>query len=324
MNIKKIVFIALLPALLLPTQANAIIVDIIRDIMNSIDRNNKMAKRTDQDVLNEELVQAVQQKDVSQVKKLLKKGAKPVVIGYGTSLEGKTALHEAVRNKDTAMISLLLQHGADINMCENASYSGRGTPLHLAVTMNEPSLVAFLVQKGADINAYTIGADARTPFHTALFADNIPMMKLLLELGAEINSIRNNPLMIASRQKSYEIVQFLLENGARLNLEELPFKEETPLYWAIVNRNVPLFKLLVQHGADVNMKDRDGNTPLFWTIENFKDAAYLDSEKSLMAEILLEHGADIQATNRNGSLLRFAESYRNRAMAEFFKSRGVC
>ena len=38
----------------------------------------------------------------------------------------------------------------------------------------------------------------------------------------------------------------------------------TPLHMAVIGGNVPLLKLLVRKGADVNVLDSDGHTPSHW------------------------------------------------------------
>lgn len=50
-------------------------------------------------------------------------------------------------------------------------------------------------------------------------------------------------------------------------------------------------KLLLDHGADVNLKSNDGNFPLIWA------ACYEDSS---MAEFLIKNGADVHQRNDHG------------------------
>ena len=56
----------------------------------------------------------------------------------------------------------------------------------------------------------------------------------------------------------------------------------TPLMWAIFDYNPELAKLLIEAGADINAKDKDGDTALY-------DARYRNDSK--IEKILIENGA---------------------------------
>lgn len=43
----------------------------------------------------------------------------------------------------------------------------------------------------------------------------------------------------------------------------------TPLHMAVIGGNVPLLKLLVRKGADVDILDADGHTPSHWATGRF-------------------------------------------------------
>jgi ankyrin repeat protein len=50
-------------------------------------------------------------------------------------------------------------------------------------------------------------------------------------------------------------------------------------------------RLLLEHGADINLQDETGLTPLQWA--SFNGALEV-------VRLLLEHGADVEATNKQG------------------------
>ena len=60
----------------------------------------------------------------------------------------------------------------------------------------------------------------------------------------------------------------------------------------IKENNISEVKLLLDHGADVNVKDEDGETPLFCASNN--------GHKEIV-KLLLEHGADVNAKNNYGN-----------------------
>ena len=65
----------------------------------------------------------------------------------------------------------------------------------------------------------------------------------------------------------------------------------TPLYFAAYNGHVEITRLLLQNGADVNVRSHGGNTPLHWAaIQGHVDILHL----------LVENGADLEAQNNYG------------------------
>jgi ankyrin repeat protein len=83
-----------------------------------------------------------------------------------------------------------------------------------------------------------------------------------------------------------QIAQVLLDAGADLNAKDK--QGFTPLHWAVYESLLlpeaqEVAKLLVVRGADVNARDREGSTPLFW-------ALWVGNRN--LADFLLAHGAD--------------------------------
>lgn len=86
----------------------------------------------------------------------------------------------------------------------------------------------------------------------------------LIENGAKVNSLDEHgvsPLVYAEILVYPELVEFLIDNGADVNL---PNKDgSTPIFFAT---NLDIFELLVDAGADVNHKTPDGGNALIGAI----------------------------------------------------------
>ena len=65
----------------------------------------------------------------------------------------------------------------------------------------------------------------------------------------------------------------------------------TPLVWAIENGHSNVVKLLISAGADVHMRDAEGNVSIHW-------GAY--SGNTEIIKLLIGRGADIESVNELG------------------------
>lgn len=72
------------------------------------------------------------------------------------------------------------------------------------------------------------------------------------------------PLHYATRNGHLEVVKFLIQQGADVNVKD--FGELVPLQEAVKGGYFDITKFLIQHGADVKSKDRLGNTILYEAI----------------------------------------------------------
>ena len=107
-----------------------------------------------------------------------------------------------------------------------------------------------------------------------------------------------------------ELVKLLLEHGADVNIKD-DVDRKTPLYNACYKNKLNIAKLLLKHGADVNIKDGYGLTPLY-------NACYYNNIE--LIKLLLEHGAgkDLDVNNlpdyitRNKQIEDLVLSYLNK------------
>ena len=166
-------------------------------------------------------------------------------------------------------------------------------------------------------------AGAYDDFFKAIEFDRAEQVQQLLERGFDPNS--PNPkgqpaLMVAMQQSSNKVVD-LLVNWPTTNLSIKNRQGETPLMLAALNNKLPLAKLLILRGADVNQA---GWTPLHYAatkghIEMMRlmidNSAYLDAESPngttplmmaahygtpMAVKLLLEEGADPRIKNKLG------------------------
>jgi hypothetical protein len=141
------------------------------------------------------------------------------------------------------------------------------TALHLAAFGAHHEAMRALVAAGADPNA--LEADRYDIVTIAAVADDLPTLRLALELGGDprnVTSIWDGTALIAAAHLGHaEVVRTLIRAGAPLDhVNNLGW---TALIESIVlgdggPRHTDTLQVLVEAGADVNLEDRGGRTPL--------------------------------------------------------------
>jgi ankyrin repeat protein len=123
-------------------------------------------------------------------------------------------------------------------------------------------LVDFLLKKGAEVNALSKRGD--TALHGACAGGNADIVKKLLRRGAEVNvadESGDTPLHEAAfaSEDDPKAVELLLSAGADLR-PRIQYSGNTPLHQAALRGNLEIAKALVRHGADVDVRNKDGRT----------------------------------------------------------------
>lgn len=188
------------------------------------------------------------------------------LIELGAELErvdriNRTPLMYAARSKDPEVIQVLLEAGADIQARSKLG----NTPLSWASGFGSAAGVQMLVDAGADANTVDTVL-GYTPLVWASGFGDPGSIPILIEAGAdiEVNDIAEgrSPLMHAVRTGKLESVAALLTAGA--NVRAIDNDHATALHVGAGNNNVSIdkIKLLVESGADLNAKNKAGETPL--------------------------------------------------------------
>jgi uncharacterized protein len=180
-----------------------------------------------------------------------------------TEIAAYTGLFAAAARGDAAEISRLAASGADVNVRE--AY-GR-TPLHVATFGRHRDAIGALAKARADLNAKE--RDRYDAVTIAAVADDVATLKLLLQLGAsakQVTSRYDGTALIAAAHLGHdEVVRLLIDAGAPLDhVNNLGW---TALIESIVlgqggPRHVATLTALVRAGANVNLADRNGQSPL--------------------------------------------------------------
>jgi ankyrin repeat protein len=131
--------------------------------------------------------------------------------------------------------------------------------------------------------------------HYAAMASNLPAVELLLKLEADPNQGTQQgqtPLHFAvqygwaSEGPRLRIAEALLRAGARVDAADVA-ERNTPLHFAVSSGNIDQVRLLMVHGANPRVRNRQNQTPLDWMFD--------ESRKKAIGELL-------NANYRDGNL----------------------
>lgn len=282
---------------------------------------------------NQELARSAEKGMVEQVHQLLKTG-----IAVDSRLnDGSTALHWAVLRDQQQAVAALLDAGADPVALNRNGIS----PLFLAVQNGSKAIVSLLLEAGADPN--TLSESGETILMTAAHTGNPEVVSLLLASGSLVDArdpdFQQTALMIAVREGHANVVGLLIRHGAKvdartrvgqdmvflppckgtgcgsegvgINRSGVPHRGErydrkggmTPLLYAARDGQIEAAKLLIENGADLEIREANLMTPLLMALLNNQlDVAYQ----------LIDAGAQINVDDFYGrSPLFAAVDYRN-------------
>ena len=206
---------------------------------------------------------AVEAGHVAMVRYFLDKGS-DIAASDGASAQ---AIHYAAGCGFMEMLSFLLGRGATIS---STTIEG-AQPLHVASQNPDgANIIKFLCRQGADIEAKA--HHGITPLYYASLHNNVENMKALLEAGAAHSPPGPSILGIALGRGCLEATRLLLErgmdpnhpvSGGRTALHSLlSDNTETDIYQYRFPTDAEIMELLLAYGADVNLQDLNGNTPL--------------------------------------------------------------
>nr|XP_004538520.1 histone-lysine N-methyltransferase EHMT1 isoform X2 [Maylandia zebra] len=169
----------------------------------------------------------------------------------------RTPLMEACENNHMEVVLYLLRAGASAMHKDVEGF----TCLHLAAKSGHYKIVEHLLSTGLiDINCQDDGG--WTPMIWATEYKHADQVKLLLTKGADC-SIRDKEENIclhwAAFSGSVEITELLL--NAHCNLQAVNIHGDSPLHIAARENRLDCITLLLSRGADVFLKNREGETP---------------------------------------------------------------
>lgn len=181
------------------------------------------------------------------------------------------------------IIKVLLQHGADINFCDHNERS----LLEIAIKKNK-NVIYDLIKYGANITkkhdptkteqlhdpVYTAISNKNTQLALYLIKNGVPLNKIYKKYHSNSNNSTSTLLMLAVIRSNMEILKVLLQKSNSTINYQNEFNKETALHIALDLHNIEAARLLLIHGASLDIKSEKG-TPLQNVLNNMENADFL-------------------------------------------------
>lgn len=123
--------------------------------------------------------------------------------------------------------------------------------------------------------------------------DHTDLVLEMIEEGVDVNAKQGSgwtALQHACNHGNLEVVKALLDKGAEINHRNIP-TGRAAIHYAAACEEDAVLRLLIERGADIEVRNNDGETPLF-------DAASGGSEACV--RLLIDSGCDVNAKNLRG------------------------
>ena len=159
-----------------------------------------------------------------------------IAFNYLFTNSENTSLYNACNSGKSKIARLLLENGADVNKKNRENKS----PLYIAAS-STVSLVKLLIDNGAEMD--TNNCFKNTLLHVAAYYGKIKIVKYLVSLKADLNARNKDeilsfvsyetPLLVALLKRNFEVVRYLINNGADISNEykaEYHFNNEKLLF----------------------------------------------------------------------------------------------
>ena len=257
------------------------------------DYNEEFLNSEDRTAVYDNLIKGIKHDDLDIVREILRNNEDDHIDFNYKDLDGNTLLILAVKVENENIVKILVDHGANVNETND----NKQTPLMYAVILNYINIVKYLLKNGADVNLRD-GDDHTINDYANIYGVDDKIMALLEENNYDQLDYSDNKSMLIEAIKRGNInavsnLAFVF--GMDLDTQDGNTRD-IPLILATKLDNEIIVRILIDAGANVDIKDDNGNTALMISSSKGNEN---------ITRILIDAGADMNIKNneRNNALI---------------------
>jgi ankyrin repeat protein len=227
-----------------------------------------------------------------------------------SSKSGMTCLHSAVKCGKYNIAEVLIRYGADVNAKDNTGTS----PLHIAADHANIRFIELLIDNNADVNiknstGYTPLLAATSVSYAKKSGEekNTQAIRCLLEHGADANAETSIGVIAFETTDNENVLMLLIEHGVAIN-KRCKMSGYAPIHRAIEVDSLALTKMLVDRGANVNLRTSKGVTPIALAV----------NKKKSIEDILLDSNRPTTGSNKYLNRMK-----KQSAIIQYLRSHGA-
>src|SRR5215510_2500251 len=158
------------------------------------------------------------------------------------------------------------------------------SPILVAAYHHEPQIASFLADKTVAITIFEAAATGKINNVIRLLARDPNLVNAYSEDGF-------HPLGLACFFGHFDVAEYLVRAGASINSRSHNRPKAAPIQSATARGHRKIVKMLLDYGADPNIREQGGYTPLHAAAQNGDED---------MIRVLLFGGADLTIASNNG------------------------